>query len=485
MNSREMLLSLIDRYILEEADRRKQYNDNQVMIDLYEEVLKILKGDYQEIKDNSLCISILFDTIYHNDIYYEEFYSLLLRSRVDNTQRREFKKFVWKINSEMEQLKKDNDELKRQIDNNKHTVSSAKKVKLCFKYNDPIKDNRDVYAIKRIVSYYELVGVIDNKEELLMINEIELHNRNVAVRGANSKKYGEYAERLYERIPNILQAGFQEHDEIQVLGSRKSTLDKFVNEIITTIKDMGSDEIEYVIESYKKYKIDDNEYNYIINGVMNSYVSDLLVFYQYLLDKEVYSDRSERNQVVKEYYMILDKYLWIRSYYEKINEEREDKEVINVDSFDEKRDTIEEEKILIYSRSLVNPIKAYLIEDMDSMNYEDYQAVYELIQKFRDGSILVRQQKKLADNKNTSNAIELVHDQVRVVIRHVKDNIYCVMGVFAKKATNKRETYDKLRNRMIPDISNKDLFDRERELDEYNDKQLEKLVVTKARKGTR
>lgn len=248
---------------------------------------------------------------------------------------------------------------------------------------------------------------------------------------------------------------------------------------------MGSDEIEYVIESYKKYKIDDNEYNYIINGVMNSYVSDLLVFYQYLLDKEVYSDRSERNQVVKEYYMILDKYLWIRSYYEKINEEREDKEVINVDSFDEKRDTIEEEKILIYSRSLVNPIKAYLIEDMDSMSYEDYQAVYELIQKFRDGSILVRQQKKLADNKNTSNAIELVHDQVRVVIRHVKDNIYCVMGVFAKKATNKRETYDKLRNRMIPDISNKDLFDRERELDEYNDKQLEELVVTKARKGTR
>lgn len=113
MNSREMLLSLIDRYILEEADRRKQYNDNQVMIDLYEEVLKILKGDYQEIKDNSLCISILFDTIYHNDIYYEEFYSLLLRSIVDNTQRREFKKFVWKISNEMLELEKANEELKK------------------------------------------------------------------------------------------------------------------------------------------------------------------------------------------------------------------------------------------------------------------------------------------------------------------------------------------------------------------------------------
>ncbi len=485
MNSREMLLSLIDRYILEEADRRKQYNDNQVMIDLYEEVLKILKGDYQEIKDNSLCISILFDTIYHNDIYYEEFYSLLLRSIVDNTQRREFKKFVWKISNEMLELEKANEELKRQIYKDRHTVSSANIVKLCFKYNNPIKDSKDILNIKRIISYYEMIGIIDNKEELLLINEIEFYNRNVAVDTSGVKRDVEYTKSVYDKIPNILQAGFQGHDEIQVLGNRKGTLDKFVKEIMATIKNMDNDEIVYVIESYKKYKIDDNEYNYIINRVMNSYVSDLLVFSQYLLEKEVYSKRSERTYAVKEYYMVLDKYLWIRSYYEKINEEREDSEVINIDFLEEVDDDKEEEKILIYSRSLVNPIKAYLIEDMGDISYEDYQAVYELIQKFRDGSILVRQQKKLADNKNTSNAIELVHDQVRVVIRHVKDNIYCVMGVFAKKATNKRETYDKLRNRMIPDISNKDLFDRERELDEYNDKQLEELVVTKARKGTR
>ena len=480
MNSREMLLSLIDRYILEEADRRKQYNDNQVMIDLYEEVLKILKGDYQEIKDNSLCISILFDTIYHNDIYYEEFYSLLLRSIVDNTQRREFKKFVWKISNEMLELEKANEELKKQIYKDRHTVSSANIVKLCFKYNNPIKDSKDILNIKRIISYYEMIGIIDNKEELLLINEIEFYNRNVAVDTSGVKRDVEYTKSVYDKIPNILQAGFQEHDEIQVLGNRKGTLDKFVKEIMATIKNMDNDEIVYVLESYKKYKIDDNEYNYIINGVMNSYVSDLLVFSQYLLEKEVYSKRSERTYAVKEYYMVLDKYLWIRSYYEKINEEREDREVINIDFLEEVDDDKEEEKILIYSRSLVNPIKAYLIEDMGDISYEDYQAVYELIQKFRDGSILVRQQKKLADNKNTSNAIELVHDQVRVVIRHVKDNIYCVMGVFAKKATNKRETYDKLRNRMIPD-----LFDRERELDEYNDKQLEELVVTKARKGTR
>lgn len=40
MNSREMLLSLIDRYILDDKAKKKQYNDNQVMIDLYNEVLE-------------------------------------------------------------------------------------------------------------------------------------------------------------------------------------------------------------------------------------------------------------------------------------------------------------------------------------------------------------------------------------------------------------------------------------------------------------
>lgn len=30
MNSREMLLSLIDRYILDDKAKKKQYNDNQV-----------------------------------------------------------------------------------------------------------------------------------------------------------------------------------------------------------------------------------------------------------------------------------------------------------------------------------------------------------------------------------------------------------------------------------------------------------------------
>ena len=81
--------------------------------------------------------------------------------------------------------------------------------------------------------------------------------------------------------------------------------------------------------------------------------------------------------------------------------------------------------------------------------------------------------------------MELLHDQVRIVYRHVKDNIYCVLGVFVKKATNRREIYNKLSARMIPDISTSDKLMREKELSEYNEKELENLVKNKSRKGTR
>lgn len=82
------------------------------MMDLYDEVLNILSGNYQDIKDNSLYISILFDTIYRNNIYYDEFYSLLLKCQVDSDARREFKRFIWKINNEKELLEQENANIK-------------------------------------------------------------------------------------------------------------------------------------------------------------------------------------------------------------------------------------------------------------------------------------------------------------------------------------------------------------------------------------
>ena len=57
--------------------------------------------------------------------------------------------------------------------------------------------------------------------------------------------------------------------------------------------------------------------------------------------------------------------------------------------------------------------------------------------------------------------------------------------VLIKFAEEEREIYNKLSARMIPDISTSDKLMREKELSEYNEKELENLVKNKSRKGTR
>ena len=48
--------------------------------------------------------------------------------------------------------------------------------------------------------------------------------------------------------------------------------------------------------------------------------------------------------------------------------------------------------------------------------------------------------------------MELKDDQVRIVMKHTTNNIYCVMGVFAKKANNDRKMYRTMCNRTVTDI---------------------------------
>ena len=45
---------------------------------------------------------------------------------------------------------------------------------------------------------------------------------------------------------------------------------------------------------------------------MDSYLSDLLAFYEILIDEDIYHDRKQRLLAIEDYYRILDKYLCLR-----------------------------------------------------------------------------------------------------------------------------------------------------------------------------
>ena len=192
-----------------------------------------------------------------------------------------------------------------------------------------------------------------------------------------------------------------------------------------------------------------------------------------------YKDRIE---IIEKYYQKLATYLLIRDYYDKINEPLEE----DPNKAEELIQEIEKTptRRLVYATAPTNVLKSRIISDMDDIPKEYYEKIKHLLDTFKEGKrdrTIVKPLKGRTDRLS----FELMDDQVRIVLKQVKDDIFIVCGVFAKKANNDDRTYKKLKNRAIP------LFETDKEIEEYLElaknveKNLEELVKTKGRKGTR
>ena len=321
------------------------------------------------------------------------------------------------------------------------------------------------------------MGVISNKEELLLINEIEHHNRRSLLHDNKVKNDEDYIDSLYNEIPNIINAGFQEHDVVEVSPARKSVLDDYVKTINDFINTAGTEEIINSFEGYRNYTISDIEYNYIIVKVLDYLLDKLITLYDLLVEKEVYTNYSLRADVIHEYYVLLEKYLVLHKYYDSIN-------IFTVSEEDNVLPK-EEEKVLIFAHSSKS-LKSRVIDDLeDDVPAQYYEEVDDLLKRFISGDLLGREQKKLSSSKRLEKLIELRGVQVRIILRHVKDNIYCVVGVAVKKADNDMHMYNSMANRAIPNTKTDEELQREIDYGKGVLRDLNVFVKEKARKGNR
>ena len=482
MDNIQKIEQLLDRYIEINKKKQEEYDKNKTIIDLYDQLFIYLDKGYDWINENKLVISILFNTIYNNNIYYDEFNLLFIKMSNNRIYEKEYKEFINKIKKEYNQLLYNNQLLIKQKEKNRKIMSSAYTAKFCFKNKRPINERyKDVTNIKTIIDYFEIEGIIDNKEELMLINEIELYNRRLLTNKNNIREQ-QYYTTLYEKIPNILKAGFQEHDKIQVLENKRSTLDKFAKEIFDYSKNSTSEDTIICIKSYLRYNLSDDEYNYIIVKVLDNYLEELLFLYQYLLEKKVYSDGKERITVVESYYKLLDRYLYLKEYYEKITEVYVD-ESIEIDN-NELLDKTAEKRI-IFTHSNTDIAKAKIINDMDGIPYEYYDKISELINGFIYGNLTRNEIKPLNIGYKTSNYFELKNDQIRIIMKHINDNVYCVMGVFAKKSDNLRKEYRNMTSRTTPKVETEERLNLYLQLSDKVLEELDLKIKEKSRKGTR
>lgn len=479
------LKELLDNYIAEYSDMKVRYEDLMVKFQLYEELLSYFDEANIDLANNKIGISLLLNTIYNDDIYEKEFYSLLYKlERGEYNSKNEIRSFLSMINGDYVKITKELESLKNRINRTSKVVSSARRTRLSFKYNSPIEDTKYVMGdLRRIINYYESSGEISNKEAILCINDLDFYNRNViSASGKVNKKEEEYASRVYNEIPNILKAGYEVIEEPEVDISRKASLNRMVEEITNTVRYTKNDKISEYLESYEKYELDNNEYNYVIINVLNNFIEELISYYQLLLDRETYSRVGNRKEIIKDYYTELSRYLVVRDYYNKYNEIIIDEDIALTD---EEEKELQDEKRMIYSTSLANPTKAKIIGDMDDVPKEYYTTVLDLITRFKKGTTVRGEVKPLGNNKKLKKIMELRTDQVRIILKHVKDNIYNIMGVFTKKDDNNIMMYQTIANRIVTDISSDIKLRKALDIAEITEKELENIVQTKGRKGTR
>ena len=125
---------------------------------------------------------------------------------------------------------------------------------------------------------------------------------------------------------------------------------------------------------------------------------------------------------------------------------------------------------------------------MSVIPYENYQEIYDLLMNFKNGNISNKMIKTIHNaNKNAKNDgyKELKSDDIRIIIKHLRENIYCVVGVFIKKANNEPTMCRKIMNRMIPDISTEEKLTTQLELSKMYEEELSELVEEKARTNGR
>lgn len=473
----EKIIDLLSDYIREYEEKEKY---NEILItqsQLYKELLSLIDKNYKILDDNKLFISVLLSAIYNDDGLTNNFYNAM--HALNNGNELPYLQFVAKINFDAKEINKTISNNTRELANSKKILKTAKKSIFYLKNRRPLYDYGFIFSnIKRIINYYTTKGNLSAKEEIMLCNDLDCYNRLI-ISKRNEQK--EYSEKIHNEIPNILNGGFHMYDDIDISVTRKQRLNKLVDEIKSFESDIPNEELIETIQSYKVHTDFDNEYNYIVNELIKYYLFQAIDYYELLLSEGTYNDKSLRKESIDLYYKALERYMILNKYYDELSAININEEDFSDEVYEENEENTQT-KQLIFSHPSSNPTKARLIFDLKDMPEEYYQTVLDLIDGFLKNE---RYTKRLSNNGNLFQMRELKDDQVRIFLKHVKDNVFCVFGVFAKKADNDIKIYRTICNRSIPDVSTEKKLNQEVALGNVALEDLREIVSTRGRKSSR
>lgn len=479
-------ISEILKIFIEDIDKsNKEHESLQTISDIYKELLEYANKPLETIYEERFIICLLLDTIFGNNVYSYNFITRInkIQNEGYNEESKEFNSlkrfFEWlKENNYQIELKKEL--LKNKIETQSKLKRIANKAIMCIKKGIPLSlpFKSDFNKLKSIFSYAEANGYISTNEHIMLLHSLGLYNRKVYTESKGDEKEKQHFIQLFEEIPNILYAGFQTIQEVEVPEESKSNLNNISLCMYNQINEQK--DVLDIIKLYQSIGYNDLEFNYILTYVLNKLMDDLATLSLLIKDIDIYNNMEERKEIITNYYDMLDIFLLVLNYYEEYNK--------NFELKDKSEETIDvelpqEQKRLIYSSNIPVPNKCKFITDLlKNVPEEYYEKVASLLAEFKTGEISSKKIRKILDYENI---MELKDDQVRIFFRHIQHNVYCILGISVKKDTHSTNIVKTVCSRNTPTINaDMDLL-KQLKYGEKVEEELGRIISTKARKGTR
>jgi hypothetical protein len=483
MDKKEKLIFILRNYVKENEENDEKKKKCLTSAELYNELINILTNKPDVLFENRDYIILLLDTIYRNKILGEQFTKIIIKYSLNKNNQKEINQFIKAIKINKEENDNELDLLKMQLENNKNYVKSAKRairhIQLKTRIGISESTKYDVINVITILKYAKMSGKINSRDLVTLSDAIYNYNASITINKYPNNKGNEDLEFKLNKISNILNGGFEVYDKIDVLPDKEPNLLSISESMYTSLTASTNN---FSFDDYEALNLPQNEYNFVLITTLNKLIDELFSYYKFLTDGELYFDKNAREEIIINYYKYLKDYLKIRKYYDELNSIKEDS--YTEESSKEEENKTEEKNILIYSKTNFVPEKVKIISDLKEVPFEYYDTIINLLENFKSKKLGGTDSEKIIHTKKETY-IELRDDQIRIIMQHVKENIYVVFGLFVKKANNDRKSYFTITNRIIPDISSPEKLNDEITFSKSFENKLKEQLSEKSRKRTR
>lgn len=273
----------------------------------------------------------------------------------------------------------------------------------------------------------------------------------------------------------MVTVGFEKYTKNKLNYKSENRVKVGISQLFLNIKSLENSPISVykLLKQWEKYEYEDDELENIIICVLEYYQSKIYEQIKLISEVDFYFDIELSKTIKEKYEQYVNIYITVRNHYEQFIKE----EIV----IDEKPIEVGK-KILLYSSNYNNI--SYLERDMDENGFpeEDFNTVMYLLNGFKMDTLMRHEIKRFNMDSICGPAIELRKSQVRIIVKQIKDNYYCVTGVGIKKADNDRPMYKRIGNRQLVPVN---MIDNELEIAKQIESRLEEYVKIKARKGSR